>query len=159
MLVIPLNHGDNSRDRDNQQGSQPMTQDELKAVMHYDPQTGIFTRRFRVRAGKGSAEGTIAGSRDKLSGYLQMWVGCKHYRAHRLAWFYMTGEWPQESLMIDHINGDKADNRFINLRLVTRGENGFNNHKRRSGTLKPSTTSAKARRGERPEMADTQAIG
>ena len=52
----------------------------------------------------------------------------RKYLAHRLAWFYMTGEWPKE---IDHINGSKVDNRFSNLRVASRAQNEANKRVRR----------------------------
>ena len=98
-----------------------MTQNELKKLVHYKPDTGVFTRLMGT--GKGAAAGSIAGSLDKQSGYVQLWVGRKHYRAHRLAWFYMTGEWPS---LIDHVNGEKADNRWANLRVANHSKNSAN---------------------------------
>jgi hypothetical protein len=54
------------------------------------------------------------------------------YREHRLAWLYMTGEWPTHE--IDHINGDRVDNRFCNLREATASENRWNSRKRVNNT-------------------------
>jgi hypothetical protein len=56
-------------------------------------------------------------------GYLRITVLGKSYYAHRLAWFYMNGEWPDQ---IDHINGIKSDNRIENLRNVTVQQNNQN---------------------------------
>lgn len=92
----------------------------LSELLNYDPETGIFTwnvDRKRVR------KGDISGCPDK-AGYLQIGIDGKLYLAHRLAWFYIHGQWP--SLEIDHINRDKADNRISNLRLATRRENIIN---------------------------------
>lgn len=97
-----------------------ITQAELKAVLRYDPDTGIFTwiGRPRVMAGK------VAGNVSVQTGYLRIGLGGrpnKIYQAHRLAWLYMTGAWPIDD--IDHKNGKRADNRFCNLREVTRSTN------------------------------------
>jgi hypothetical protein len=93
----------------------------LKEALHYDPSSGIFTWRITLspRAMAGSETG------KKLSkGYLFVGVFGKIFRAHRLAWFYMTGDWPSHH--IDHINGIRSDNRWSNLRLATRSQNACN---------------------------------
>lgn len=59
-------------------------------------------------------------------GYYQVKVDSVSYRAHRLAWFYMTGEWPKHQ--IDHINRIRDDNRWVNLRDVTPQQNSRNSH-------------------------------
>lgn len=87
--------------------------DVLRRVFEYDPSTGEFTNRSTLRK---------VGAIDK-DGYLSI-RPMKHgkaYRAHRLAWFYMTGGWPAHG--IDHINGVKVDNRWVNLREATDSEN------------------------------------
>lgn len=104
-----------------------LTQQRLQQLLHYDPATGVFTRLARTanRVHVGDVAGSL-GSR----GYTMIMVDLVNYSAHRLAWFYMTGGWPKEE--IDHANGVRADNRFANLREVTRSENLQNQRKPRS---------------------------
>jgi len=98
-----------------------LTQAELRELLHYDPATGIF--RWLVDR-KGTAKaGTVAGMLD-ANGYVRIYVKNKPYRANRLAWFYMTGEWPSD--MVDHEDRDRANNRWKNLREATRGQNRAN---------------------------------
>ena len=96
---------------------------EVKSLLHYDPDTGIF--RWINRSGRYGRipAGTIAGgiSKAKNNGYCQIKVLGKFIKAHRLAWFYMTGEWPKGE--IDHINRIRTDNRFCNLRVVSTQDN------------------------------------
>lgn len=102
-----------------------LTAKRLKEVLHYDPETGIFRWKGRVGSdGRILADiaGKIAGSLN-VWGYRQMYVDGKNRRACRLAWLYMTGKWPRT---IDHINGNKADDRFANLRDVTPSQNNWN---------------------------------
>lgn len=96
----------------------PITIEELRENIHYDPDTGFFTwKRSKYQPYR---IGTRAGSRMS-HGYRRIFIGEKNVTEHRLAWFYMTGEWPKRH--IDHINGDRADNRFSNLRDVSRSTN------------------------------------
>lgn len=94
------------------------TIEQLKEALHYAPDTGVFTR---LKASTNSVRvGDIAGTLNKKLGYVELSVlGYRTY-AHRLAWFYVHGEWPKE---IDHINGDRADNRISNLRPATKKQN------------------------------------
>lgn len=91
-----------------------LTQERLKQLMSYDPDTGVFTalvdRGSRVRVGD------VVGGINKQKGYIQMWVGGKIYRGHTLAVLYMTGDFPIYE--VDHINQIKYDNRWNNLRDV-----------------------------------------
>ena len=96
-----------------------MNQQRLHQRLHYDPSTGVFTWKAPEKPGQ-NAEGTVAGSHcDK--GYLVIGIDRKVYKAHRLAWLYMTGSWPE--CQIDHINGVKDDNRWANLRQATNAQN------------------------------------
>ena len=97
-----------------------MDADRLRALVRYNPDTGEFTRL--VGTGKGAAAGTVTlGAVDASTGYRRLCVGGRQHYAHRLAWLYMTGHWPAEQ--IDHINGDRADNRCANLREATNAQN------------------------------------
>lgn len=94
-----------------------LTQSRLKQLLRYDPQTGCFTR---VVARPGWRPGSTAG-RVNHDGYHQIVVDGRRYSSHRLAFLYMTGEFPCGE--VDHINRDRSDNRWVNLRDVSHASN------------------------------------
>ncbi len=96
-----------------------ITQKELKKFLHYNQETGIFTRLIGVNQ---FMAGEPVGN-DDGHGYLRTSIKGNRYSCHRLAWFYVHGIWPNK---IDHINHIKTDNRIINLRSVSHGENAKN---------------------------------
>lgn len=104
--------------------------DRLRALLHYDPMTGQFRWYNRPKFSKGRTIefGSLAGHRT-AHGYITIRIDGKSYYAHRLAWFYVTGDWPAEE--IDHINRIGTDNRFANLRLAARQQNVANRTRRR----------------------------
>ena len=91
-----------------------LTHSRLLEALDYNPETGIFTRSRGKR---------MVGS-DHTNGYLQIRVDYNRYLAHRLAWFYVYGDWPV--MDIDHVNRNRKDNRIANLRLATRKQNNAN---------------------------------
>lgn len=93
-----------------------LTQAELKKLLIYDPATGIFVWRVARKDRIGKKAGALNGF-----GHRQIRLKGKLYMAHRLAWLYLHGEWPQTN--IDHINGIPDDNRINNLRLATSKQN------------------------------------
>jgi len=98
-----------------------ITQKELKELLHYDPETGIFTWKATLT---GTAKkGGIAGHQHK-SGYIKIMIRGKYYYAHRLAWLYINAKFPEK--YIDHINQTKNDNRIDNLREATNSQNQMN---------------------------------
>jgi hypothetical protein len=97
-----------------------ITQSELLLQLRYDPETGDFVRLVRHRRWKaGDKAGTL-----HSTGYVHIGINKKLYKAHRLAFLYMNGEWPKDE--VDHINRDKSDNRWCNLREATRAQNMWN---------------------------------
>ena len=98
-----------------------ITQLELFKILSYNPYTGIFI--WIVNLPNGIHIGDIAGSPHKL-GYINIRIKGKTYLAHRLAWLYMTGKWPNPE--IDHEDLNKVNNKWINLREATRQQNLFN---------------------------------
>jgi hypothetical protein len=95
-----------------------LTQDELKVLFSYNPETGLFRRKQwrSSNAVAGSVAGTI-----HTKGYIAIWINGRRQMAHKLAWLYVYGEWPPDT--IDHINGVKSDNRIANLRIATNAQN------------------------------------
>lgn len=102
-----------------------ITQEYLKSILDYNPETGEFIWKQRCDVPKVwniHYAGKMAGSQDKDN----YWIICienKQYKAHRLAWLYMTGMQPVE---IDHIDLNQANNIFSNLRNVTSAQNKYN---------------------------------
>lgn len=86
--------------------------DHLIEELDYDPATGVFTWRHKKR---GIRAGSVAGSVNE-KGYVLITFSGRRYRAHRLAWLHHFGKWPEFD--IDHINGNKSDNRIGNLRDI-----------------------------------------
>lgn len=107
----------------------PCSQEKIKEVFDYNPETGdlIWASQFGSRAALGSVAGTVTSY-----GYKRIKILGKLHMAHRLVWLWYYGEWPKEQ--IDHVNGDKLDNRIKNLRLATIPENGQNSRVRSSNT-------------------------
>lgn len=99
-------------------GQKMITQERLKELFHYDSGTGIFTRK--VQTSSRAKIGMVVGCPDR-HGHLLCRVDGKRYSLHRLAWLYVTGEFPV--MEIDHISGEKSDNRFLNLREADRSLN------------------------------------
>ena len=102
-----------------------LTQDRLKELLSYDPDSGDFTRLINRRSFK---KGSVAGGLVS-QGYIQIKIDGRKYLAHRLAFLYMTGSFPPNHT--DHINGITDDNHWLNLRSATCGENMKNQKKRR----------------------------
>jgi len=94
--------------------------DELKSLLTYCPQTGKFNWNYS-RSGSGKVYKEAGHITEK--GYRRIRILGKNYFAQRLAWFYMTGEWPPEGFQVDHINSKRSDNRWCNLRLLTPEQN------------------------------------
>ena len=117
-----------------------ITQDQLKEVINYNPLTGDFTWRHRgesffktyrsYRSFCGKYDGKVAGNtKTSKEGktYRNIMIFDTTYLSHRLAWLYVTGSFPCDE--IDHIDGNGENNRLVNLRDVTRTENGRNKRK------------------------------
>lgn len=102
-----------------------LSQNRLKELLHYNPNTGVFIRKVRSSNHKAKV-GDIAGSINKR-GYIQININNKKHYAHRLAFLYMEGYFPENE--VDHINRDTADNKWENLRHVSRSCNLRNSSK------------------------------
>jgi len=103
-----------------------LTQQELKELLHYDPTTGVFT--WKTSFANHIREGRTAGSL-RQTGYIAVKIFGHEYGAHRLAWVYTYGDWPENQ--IDHIDGVRHNNRIVNLRQATHTQNAHNSKKRR----------------------------
>jgi len=97
-----------------------MNIDVLNSLLRYESDTGLI---YWIAKGKGKIKKKAAGTMLQ-SGYLGICIGPKRWQAHRLAWALHHGLWPKEQ--IDHINGNRTDNRICNLREATNAQNGKN---------------------------------
>lgn len=105
-----------------------LTASRLKELIHYDPSTGVFTNRVQRRS---ALPGSVIAGRNR-QGYVVATIDRVQYKAHRLAWLYAYGEFPE--LHIDHINGIRDDNRLSNLRQATFWQNRVNSKVGRGST-------------------------
>lgn len=107
-----------------------LTSERVKELLEYNPETGEFTRI--VKTTNSSHIGEVAGTLLP-TGYRQISVDGRLYKASRLAFLVTHGRWPVP--FVDHINGDRGDDRAANLREVTRRGNGQNRAEHRNGKL------------------------
>lgn len=104
-----------------------LTAEELRRLVKYDPDSGLMTRLVKTsyRISVGDACGNV-----NAQGYLVARIHTKKRPVHRLAWLYMTGDWPTGE--IDHLNGERTDNRWANLRDATDAVNAQNTRRART---------------------------
>lgn len=101
---------------------------DLLAALHYDPETGIWTRkRCWGKCKKGSAVGYV-----DTHGYRKIKLFGKNYYSGRLAFFYVNSNWPTEE--IDHIDFNRANDTWNNLRAATKQQNRAHLRKRKNNT-------------------------
>lgn len=106
-----------------------LSAERLRELVDYNAETGEM--RWRIDRGGSARAGCTVGS-VSLSGYLKTAVDDRRYQVHRLVWLYVFGEWPKRFL--DHINGNRADNRLCNLRSVDGYQNACNRGVQRDNT-------------------------
>lgn len=94
-----------------------LTQARLKEFFHYNLDNGLFTR---IKTAGCSAKGWVVGTHH-ADGYLSIEIDKKGYLLHRLAWMYVYGEFPKNE--IEHIDGNRNNNKWNNLRHASNLEN------------------------------------
>ena len=117
----------------------------LQETLDYLPDSGLFV--WKIDAARNVKAGSVARAGSRPGCHIQIKIRGRLYYAHRLAWLHTHGEWPKH--FIDHIDGDKSNNRLANLRDVSRSVNGQNQRKamrdNKSGMLGVSVIGARFR--------------
>lgn len=113
------------------------TLDTLKQILEYDPISGLLI--WKVRRNSKTLIGNIAGSLLP-TGYIRIYIDKVQHMAHQLAWLFTYGEWPNP--MLDHIDGNRSNNRIENLRISNARINQLNRIEHRNGNL-PGTFQTK----------------
>lgn len=108
-----------------------LTAAEVRERFSYEPDTGTFRHISPSAKHRGSKPiGSIAGCISrKNGGYWVLWINGRWYRAHRIAWLYMTGEWPIG--ILDHADCNRTNNKWANIRIASRSENSANSPQRK----------------------------
>lgn len=124
----------------------------LRSIVYYDPGTGIFTWLPRAETSRhGKAFNTVYAGKTAGSPHSMGYISLLRTVAHRLAWLYVHGRWPVDQ--IDHINGDRTDNRIANLRECSNAENCQNVRAHRDGTSRYVGVSYSGHSKSRPWQA------
>lgn len=103
-----------------------LAHDRVRQLLDYDAQTGAFV--WKMKTCDKVVPGKPAGGFN-AGGYLRLHIDKQFVYGHRLAWFYVYGEWPAGHL--DHVNGNPSDNRIANLRLASQAQNNQNHPARK----------------------------
>lgn len=109
---------------------QLLSAERARELFHYDPETGLLTWKTRYSPFSRVRIGAVAGRMDH-KGYRTVTIKSYEYFIHRVIWLMVTGEWPKFS--VDHINGNRVDNRLANLRDIPHVMNMHNYHRANSG--------------------------
>jgi len=105
----------------------------LDTILYYNEESGKFLwKKKETRINIGDEAGSV----DKTNGYIILRINSVNYKAHRIAWIIKYGSIPN-NLRIDHIDGNKMNNRIDNLRLGTQRQNSWNRKEHRLGRLYP----------------------
>ena len=105
--------------------------EEAMSVLRYNPEDGHFY--WTDSRSRHAKFGARAGGQSN-HGYIRICLFRRKIMAHRLAWLFQTGSWPPSGLMVDHINRNRSDNRWDNLRLCSPTGNSCNASKRRDNS-------------------------
>lgn len=95
-----------------------ITQQRIRELFSYSPETGLLTRNITLS--NNAKAGSVVSCRN-AAGYIVTSIDGRLYYAHRIIWMHVHGEWP--SCGIDHANMLRSDNRLLNLRLATQSQN------------------------------------
>jgi hypothetical protein len=125
----------------------PVTIEQVREYFDYDPETGVLKWKCRSDQSKdwnSRWAGKIAGADSH--GYRAISIGRQRYRVHRIIWLLMTGEWPKHH--IDHIDMDRSNNRWANLREADWAENNANRRGHRDSRTGVKGVTWHAQRGK-----------